>query len=62
MTKYKRLKEMCRTVWALLTEEEREHYLNDVGMVRFVRDVSKILGLEAEYLLVELFDEILEQL
>ena len=62
MTKYKRLKEMCGTVWSLLTEKEREHYLKDVGAVRFIRDVSKILGIDSEYLLVELFDEILEQL
>ena len=62
MTKYNRLKEMCRIVWSLLTEEEREHYLSDVGTIRFIRDVSKILDLEMEYLLAELFDEILEQL
>ncbi len=62
MTKYNRLKEMCRTVWSLLTEEEREHYLSNVGTVRFIRDVSKILDIDTEYLIAELFDEILEQL
>lgn len=62
MTKYKRLKEMCRTVWNLLTEEERERYLNNVGTVRFIRDVSRILDIDSEYLIAELFDDILGQL
>jgi hypothetical protein len=62
MPKYKRLKEMCRTVWTLLTEEEREHYLNNVGTVRFIRDVSRILDIDSDYLIAELFDDILGQL
>lgn len=62
MTKFNRLKEMCGTVWNLLTEEEREQYLNDVGMIKFIKDVSKIIDLDSDYLLAELYDEILEQL
>lgn len=62
MTTYLRLKEMCRTVWSLLTEEERDYYLENVGMIKFIKDVSTLLGLTPEYLLVELYDEILEQL
>lgn len=62
MTTYLRLKNMCRTVWSLLTEEERDYYLEKVGMIKFIKDVSTLLGLTPEYLLVELYDEILEQL
>ena len=62
MTTYLRLKNMCRTVWSLLTEEERNYYLETVGMIKFIKDVSALLGLTPEYLLVELYDEILEQL
>ena len=62
MTTYLRLKDMCRTVWSLLTEEERDCYLENVGMIKFIKDVSALLGLTPEYLLVELYDEILEQL
>ena len=62
MTTYLRLKNMCRTVWSLLTEEERDYYLETVGMIKFIKDVSTLLGLTPEYLLVELYDEILEQL
>lgn len=62
MTNYLRLKEMCRTVWSLLTEEERDHYLENVGIIKFIKDVCTLLGLTPEYLLVELYDEILEQL
>jgi hypothetical protein len=62
MTTYLRLKNMCRTVWSLLTEEERDYYLENAGMIKFIKDVSNLLGLTPEYLLVELYDEILEQL
>lgn len=62
MTKYKRLKELCRTVWSLLTEEERERYLYDTGTIGFIEDVAKILDLEVEDLLVELLDDILNQM
>jgi hypothetical protein len=62
MTTYLRLKNMCRTVWSLLTEEERDYYLENVGMIKFIKDVSNLLNLQPEYLLIELYDEILEQL
>ena len=62
MTTYLRLKNMCRTVWSLLTEEERNYYLENVGMIKFIKDVSNLLNLQPEYLLIELYDEILEQL
>jgi hypothetical protein len=62
MTTYLRLKNMCRTVWSLLTEEERDYYLENAGMIKFIKDVSALLNLQPEYLLIELYDEILEQL
>jgi hypothetical protein len=62
MISYLRLKDMCRTIWSLLTEEERDYYLENVGMIKFIKDVSTLLNLQPEYLLIELYDEILEQL
>lgn len=62
MTKYKRLGDMSRTVWSLLTEEERERYASNNSTISFVADVAKILDIEVGDLLVELFDEILEKL
>lgn len=61
MTKYKRLRDLSRTVWPLLTEEERERYTKNTELV-FIADVARILDVEVSDLLVELFDEILEQL
>jgi hypothetical protein len=61
MTKYKRLRDLSRTVWSLLTEEERERYTKNTELV-FIADVGRILDVEVSDLLVELFDEILEQL
>jgi hypothetical protein len=61
MTKYKRLRDLSRTVWSLLTEEERERYTKNTELV-FIADVARILDVEVSDLLVELFDEILEQL
>jgi hypothetical protein len=61
MTKYKRLRDLSRTVWSLLTEEERERYTKNTELV-FIADVARILDVEVSDLLVELFEEILEQL
>jgi hypothetical protein len=61
MTKYKRLRDLSRTVWSLLTEEERARYTKNTELV-FIADVARILDVEVSDLLVELFDEILEQL
>ena len=61
MTKYKRLRDLSRTVWSLLTEEERERYAKNTELV-FIADVARILDVEVSDLLVELFEEILEQL
>ena len=62
MTKYKRLKDLSRTVWSLLTKEEKEYYLSGDGPMLFIADISRILNVEVPDLLSELFDEILEQL
>jgi hypothetical protein len=61
MTKYKRLRDLSRTVWSLLTEEERERYTKNTELV-FIADIARILDVEVSDLLVELFEEILEQL
>ena len=61
MTKYKRLRDLSRTVWSLLTEAERERYTKNTELV-FIADVARILDVEVSDLLVELFEEILEQL
>ena len=61
MTKYKRLRDLSRTVWSLLTEEERERYTKNTELV-FIADVARILDVEVSDLLIELFEEILEQL
>ena len=61
MTKYKRLRDLSRTIWSLLTEEERERYTKNTELV-FIADVARILDIEVSDLLVELFEEILEQL
>lgn len=61
MTKYKRLRDLSRTIWSLLTEEERERYTKNTELV-FIADVARILDVEVSDLLVELFEEILEQL
>lgn len=60
--KYERLKELCLQVWPLLTKEEQEVYIYSHGTIGFVEDIARMVNIEAEDILAEAMDTILEKL
>lgn len=58
-----RLKEMCGSIWSMLTEDEKERYFCCEGTIEFVSDVAVILGTTIDDTLTEdELDEILDML
>ena len=58
-----RLKEMCGSIWSMLTEDEKERYFECEGTIEFVSDVATILGTTIDNTLTEdELDEVLDKL
>ena len=45
-----RLQEICYTVWQLLTEDERETYYYNTGLIGFIEDDASLIGFDVNKL------------
>lgn len=55
-----RLKEMCVTIWSMLTDDEAEGYFCGVGTIGFVESVADLLFIDMEEVSEEELDVILD--
>lgn len=42
----KRLKELCKKIWSLLTNDERDVFYYGSGVIGFVEEIAYMLGLD----------------
>ena len=57
-----RLFEVCKSVWQLLTESEREAFVYDTGTIGFVEQCAELIHFDLNTITEKQFDEILEVL
>ena len=55
-----RLKEMCVTIWSMLTDDEAEGYFCGTGTIGFVESVADLLFIDMEEVSEEELDVILD--
>ena len=45
-----RIQEICYKVWQLLTDDEKESYYYDTGLIGFIEDVAGLIRFDADKL------------
>jgi hypothetical protein len=57
----KRLIEMCKAIWPMLTEEEQEAIVYDAGVYGFIEDIAGIIHFDVNELTADDMDKICDE-